>query len=356
MSNQIGQYYYKCINGAGGRVKITPGFDDFDKVFCKRGAFSEGGFAPSALLYDRVGENYFVAKEEITPQGDDLVAVRHGFLFPAELFEKSEFGAKLYRFFDIDDFDCTPEGYDKEETLSALPRIHVAGDCCDFLRPEDVFRQCREHIRFIKLLFYGALIAVTDEFSLVFSIPERRETPYYQQAVLLMKSLMAMIPWKWREYLSFHTCVDDPLSLGSFKLCATPLPVENLPKNNRTFYFDLKTFRVSPDLVIEQKTRGTISADLLYQIWMNEDEKALSALFYIVHHNREILSEGTPRMVEIDALSCFFLLTEVGEKYRRNLSEELGRLSKGARREILLFLAGHLENREFLKLRELLHI
>lgn len=356
MSSKIGQYYYKYKNGAGGRVKITPGFDDFDKVLCKRGAFSEGGFAPPALLYDRVGDHYFVAKEELFQKEEDTFAVGHGFLFPAELFEKSAFGAKLYRFFDIDDFDCTEAGFDREDVPSAVSQLHVVGDCCDFLRPEDIFRQCREHTRFIKLLFYGAVIAMTDDFSLVFSIPDRRDVHYHQQAVLFFRSLMAMIPWEWREFLSFHTCVDNPLAVGSFKLCATPLPVEDLPKNNRTFYYDLKNFRVSPDLVIEQKARGTITGELLNLIWSNQDEKALSALFYIVHHNREILTPGTPRVVEMDALSCFFLLTEVGERYRFMLKEEISRFSKGTSREILLFLAGHLENREFLNLRRLLNI
>ena len=127
-------------------------------------------------------------------------------------------------------------------------------------------------------------------------------------------------------------------------------------ENNKLFIFDLQHFRVSPDLVIEQKTRGTLTGDLLYLIWSNRDEKALSALFYIVHHNRQLLSVGTPKMVQMDALSCFFLLTEIGGKYREALETEISRLSKGASREILLFLAGHLNNREFLKLREMLNI
>lgn len=354
--NAIGQYYYKSINGAGGRTKITPGFDDFDKVFGKRGAYSVGDFAPPALLYDRVGEHYFVAQEAVSGNAEEKILVRHGFLFPAELFEQSVFGAKLYRFFDIDDFDCSVAGYEKEATLSSLSRIHVAGDSCDFLRPEDIFRRCREHTRFIKLMLYGAVIAMTDDFSLVFSLPERRERAYHEQAVLLLRSLMAMIPWEWREFLSFHTCVEDPLAIGGFKLCVTPLPVEKLPKNNRTFYYDLKNFRVSPDLVIEQKVRGTLLGDLLNLIWLQQDEKALTALFYIVHHNRKLLSVQAPRMVEMDAFSCFFLLTEAGAKYSELLSEEISRFSKGTSREILLFLAGHLENREFLKLRELLNI
>lgn len=354
--NSIGQYYYKSINGAGGRIKITPGFDDFDKVFGKRGAYSVGNFAPPALLYDRIGENYFVAREDFCGTPEERVMVRHGFLFPVELFEKSVFGAKLYHFFDIDDFDCSVAGYEKENVLSPLSRIHVSEECCDFLRPEDIFRRCREHTRFIKLMFYGAVIAITDDFSLVFSIPEGRERAYHEQAVLFFRSLMAMIPWEWREFLSFHTCVEDPLALGGFKLCATPLPVEKLPKNNRTFYYDLKNFRVSPDLVIEQKVRGTLLGDLLNLIWLQQDEKALTALFYIVHHNRNLLSARAPRIVEMDAFSCFFLLTEAGEKYQELLHDEIARFSKGTSREILLFLAGHLENREFLKLRELLNI
>ena len=354
--NSIGQYYYKSINGAGGRIQITPGFDDFDKVFGKRGAYSAGDFAPPALLYDRVGENYFVAREAVSGSSEEKTLVRHGFLFPAELFENAAFGGKLYRFFDIADFDCSVEGYEKTDVAVPLSRIRVAEDSCDFLRPEDIFRRCREHTRFVKLMLYGAVIAMTDDFSLVFSLPERREQAYYDQAVLFFKSLMAMIPWEWREFLSFHTCVEDPADLGGFKLCATPLPVEKLPKNNRTFYFDLGDFRVSPDLVIEQKVRGTLLGDLLNLIWVQQDEKALAALFYIVHHNRGLLSPGAPCMVEMDAFSCFFLLTEAGKKYRELLCDELSRLSKGTSREILLFLAGHLENREFLELRELLNI
>lgn len=262
----------------------------------------------------------------------------------------------MYHFFDIDDFDCSSVGYEREDVLSVKEHLHVAEDCCDFLRPEDIFRRCREHTRFVKLLLYAAMMAVTDEFSLVFSLPESRAERYHKQAVLFLKSLFAMIPWKWREYLTFHTCVDDRLALGTSKLCVTPLPPERLPKNNKLFIFDLQHFRVSPDLVIEQKTQGTVTGDLLYLIWSNQDEKALSALFYIVHHNRHLLSEGTPKMVQIDALSCFFLLTEIGEKYRDALTNELSRFSKGASREILLFLAGHLENKEFLKLREILNI
>ncbi|MBQ1251550.1 MAG: hypothetical protein IIY02_01400, partial [Firmicutes bacterium] len=114
-------------------------------------------------------------------------------------------------------------------------------------------------------------------------------------------------------------------------------------------------FRVSPDLVIEQKTRGTLTGDLLHHIWAYKDEKALSALFYIVHHNRDLLSE-TPNMIEIDALTCYFFLTEVGIKYRDLLRDELSRVSKGARREILLFLAGHLGTLEFRRLRDMLNI
>ena len=352
----IGQYYYKSVNGAGGRVKITPGFEEYDGVFYKRGAFSEGEFAPSALLYDRSEEHYFVGKEEIRREEEAEITVRHGFLFPRELFEKAVFGAKLYHFFDIDDFDCTAEGYDREELPSVKEHIHVAEDCCDFLHPEDVFRQCREHTRFVKLLFYAAVMAITDEFSLVFSLSEKDEERYEKQSVLFLRSLFAMIPWEWREFLTFHTCVDDRLALGKTKLSVTPLPPERLPKNNKLFNFDLTHFRVSPDLVIEQKTRGTLTGDLLYLIWSNQDEKALSALFYIVHHNRQILSEGKPRMVQMDALSCFFLLTEIGAKYRAAMETEISRLSKGASREILLFLAGHLSNGEFLKLRKMLNI
>ena len=352
----IGQYYFKSVNGAGGRAKITPGFEEYDRVFYKRGAFSEGEFAPSALLYDCTESFYFTGKEELRKEDDGIVTVRHGFLFPRELFEKSVFGAKLYHFFDIDDFDCTSSGFDREDVLSVVENLHVAADCCDFLRPEEVFRQCREHTRFVKLLLYAAVMAVTDEFSLVFSLPEKDAERYEKQAVLFLRSLFAMIPWEWREYLTFHTCVEDRYAMGTSKISVTPLPPEHLPKNNKLFIFDLQHFRVSPDLVIEQKTRGTLTGDLLYLIWSNRDEKALSALFYIVHHNRQLLSVGTPKMVQMDALSCFFLLTEIGGKYREALETEISRLSKGASREILLFLAGHLNNREFLKLREMLNI
>lgn len=356
MSRNIGQYYYKYRNGAGGRMKLTPGFEDFDKVICSRGASSEGGFAPPALLYAKVGEHYFVAKEEADRTEDGIEMVRHGFLFPEELFEKSVFGSKLYRFFDIDDFDCTVSAFDRFEVLPPCERIHVAGDCCDFLRPEDVFRQCREHTRFVKLLFYAAVMAITEPFSIVFSLPEVGAGSYHRRAVLTLRSLMAMIPWEYREHLSFHTCVDDRYSLGSFKLAVTPHAIGELPRSNKLFYFDLKDFRVSPDLVIEQKTRGTISGDLLYMIWLRRDEKALSSLFYIVHHNRDLLLSEQPNMVELDALSCYFLLTEHGEKYRELLEDELSRLSKGTRREIVLFLAGHLGNREFMKLRDMLDL
>ena len=61
-------------------------------------------------------------------------------------------------------------------------------------------------------------------------------------------------------------------------------------------------------------------------------------------------------MVQMDALSCFFLLTGIGAKYRAAMETEISRLSKGASREILLFLAGHLSNGEFLKLRKMLNI
>ena len=118
----------------------------------------------------------------------------------------------------------------------------------------------------------------------------------------------------------------------------------------------MKDFTVSPDLVIEQKTRGTLCGDLLYRIWSNKDEKALSAFFYIVHHNRDLFDCGMPKMIQMDALCCFFFLTEVGEPYRRTMERELSRLSKGASREIILFLAGHLGNREFVKLREMLSL
>lgn len=352
----IGQYYYKSVNGAGGRVKITPGFEEYNHVFYKRGAFSEGEFAPPALLYDYSENFYFVGREEMPREEDDVVTVRHGFLFPRELFEKNVFGAKLYHFFDIDDFDCTPQGFDKEDLPSVIEHIHVAAESCDFLRPEDIFRSYRDHTRFVKLLFYAVVMAVTDDFSLVLSLPEKDEGRYARQAVLFLKSLFAMVPWEWRQYLTFHSCVDDYYAIGGTKLAVTPLAPDRLLKNNKTFIFDLHHFRVSPDLVIEQKTRGTLIGNLLYLIWFNQDDKGLSSFFYIVHHNRRLLTEDTPKIVEMDALVCFFLLTETGAKYRELLETELSRLSKGTAREILLFLAGHLSNRKFLSLREMLNI
>ncbi|HMM06567.1 MAG TPA: hypothetical protein PKD52_07875 [Clostridiales bacterium] len=354
----IGQYYYKDIKGAGGRVKITPGFESYDRVFCKPGVFPQGETAPPALIYDRSAAFYFVGREEryFDDREKDEITVRHGFLFPLTLFTDHVFGAKLYRFFDIGDFDCTAAGFDQEEMLSAKNKLTVTGDCCDFLRPADVFWQCKETPRFVKLLLYASLMAVTEEFSLIFALPDLNAETYHKTAVSMLKSIFAMIPWELREYLTFHTCVDDQYALGNFKISFTSFPDERLRKSNRSFYFDLKNNKVTPDLVIEQKIRGTVSGDLLYLIWFYRDEKALSALFYIFHHNRGLLGEDAPRMVLIDALSCYFLLTKVGEKYRGLLKEELSRISKGASREILLCLAGHLTDGEFTNLREMLQI
>lgn len=352
----IGQYYYKDIKGAGGRVKITPGFESYDRVFGKRGAFLQGEIAPPALLYDRTDAFYFVGREEQYQKAADEIIVRHGFLFPAELFEKNVFGAKLYRFFDIGDFDCTAEGFDREEVLPTKEKLTVTGDCCDFLRPADVFWQCKETPRFVKLLLYASLMAVTEDFALVFALPDLSAAVYHKTAVSMLKSMFAMMPWELREYLTFHTCIDDQYALGNFKVSFTAFSSERLRKSNRIFYFDLKNYKVIPDLVIEQKTRGTVSGDLLYLLWFYQDEKALSALFYIFHHNRALLGEGMPKMVLIDALSCYFLLTTTGEKYKNLLKEELSRISKGASREILLCLAGHLTDAEFMSLREMLTI
>ena len=352
----IGQYYYKDIKGAGGRVKITPGFEAYDRVFGKRGAFPQGGTAPPALLYDRSPDFYFVGREEQYRKDGEEIVVRHGFLFPGELFVKNVFGAKLYRFFDIGDFDCSAEGFDREEVPAALEKLTVQGDCCDFLRPADVFWQCKETPRFVKLLLYAALMAITEDFALVIALPELAPETYHKTAVSLLKSLFALIPWELREYLTFHTCVDDQYALGNFKLSCTALPSERLRKSNRVFYFDFKNNKVIPDLVIEQKSRGSVSGELLYLLWYYQDEKALAALFYIFHHNRELLGEGPPALVLIDALSCYFLLTKTGDKYRKLLKEEITRVSKGASREILLFLAGHLTDAEFISLREMLDI
>lgn len=282
--------------------------------------------------------------------------IRHGFLFPQELFQKAVFGAKLYHFFDIDDFDCARDCFTEDVPLTGVNRIHVSEKACGFLRPEDVFRQCREHCRFVKLLLYSVVMAITENFSIVISCPGFDRIQYEKNAVLFLRSLFAMLPWEWREVLSFHSCVDDPLAFSHFRVCVTPLAMTDLPKNNKTFYFDMKNFGVSPDLVIEQKTRGTLCGDLLYRIWLNKDEKALSAFFYIVHHNRGLFDHAAPKMIQMDALCCFFFLTEVGENYRSAMERELSRLSKGASREIILFLAGHLGNREFIKLREMLSL
>lgn len=354
----IGQYYYKDIKGAGGRVKFTPGFESYDRVFGKRGVLTQGETAPPALLYDRNDAFYFVGREEhyFDSRDKEAITVRHGFLFPRALFEDHVFGAKLYRFFDIGDFDCTAAGFDREEVLSVKKKLTVTGDCCDFLRPADVFWQCKETPRFVKLLLYASFMAITEDFSLVFALPDLNGETYHKTAVSILKSIFAMMPWELREYLTFHTCVDDQYALGNFKISFTSFPSERLRKSNRNFYFDLKNNKVIPDLVIEQKIRGSISGDLLYLLWFYQDEKALSALFYIFHHNRGLLGENAPRMVLIDALSCYFLLTEVGEKYKNLLKEELSRISKGASREILLCLAGHLTDVEFMNLRKMLHI
>lgn len=354
----IGQYYYKDIKGAGGRVKFTPGFESYDRVFGKRGAFPQGKTAPPALLYDRSDAFYFVGREEhfFDSEEKETITVRHGFLFPRELFENNVFGAKLYRFFDIGDFDCTAAGFDREEVLSLKEKLTVTGDCCDFLRPADVFWQCKETPRFVKLLIYASLMAITEDFSLVFALPDLTADTYHKTAVSMLKSIFAMMPWELREYLTFHTCVDDQYALGNFKISFTSFPGERLRKSNRSFYFDLKNYKVTPDLVIEQKSRGTVSGELLFLLWSYQDEKALAALFYIFHHNRQLLGEGSPRMVLIDALSCYFLLTKAGEKYKSLLKDELSRISKGASREILLCLAGHLTDKEFMRLREMLNI
>ncbi len=352
----IGQYYYKSINGAGGRIKATPGFEDYNKAFNVRKKYSLGESAPPAILYDRGDHYYFVGREDFHREGEDLAMVRHGFLFPQELFQKAVFGAKLYHFFDIDDFDCSRDPFEDDKPLPGVNRIHVPEKACGFLRPEDVFRQCRDHSRFVKLLLYSAVMAIMENFSIVISCPGLDRDKYEKNAVLFIRSLFAMLPWEWREALSFHSCVDDPLAFGHFRICVTPLAIADLPKNNKTFYFDMKDFTVSPDLVIEQKTRGTLCGDLLYRIWSNKDEKALSAFFYIVHHNRDLFDCGMPKMIQMDALCCFFFLTEVGEPYRGAMERELSRLSKGASREIILFLAGHLGNREFVKLREMLSL
>ncbi len=354
----IGQYYYQSKNGAGGRLRITPGFESFDRNFYRRGAVSGGEFAPPALLYDRGGGFYFVGREELVPDGDDVLTLRHGFLFPEELFAdgKGTFGAKLYRFFDIADFDCTPEGFAREEAPPPVKRLRVAAGASDFLRPEDVFRRGREHSRFVRLLLYAAMMAVTDDFSLVFLIPPAKEESYHRQAALMVKSLFSLLPWELREELTFHTCVDDRDALGQTKISVTPLPKDRMPRSNRLFFFDFSRFKVSPDLIIEQKTRGTLTPYLLYQIWSNRDEKALSALFYIFHHNRALLRSAPLTETRIDALTCFFLLTEVGESYRADLGDELERISKGTAREIMLFLAGHVTNKDFLRLREMLDV
>lgn len=355
--NTIGQYYCKTVNGAPcGHKKVTSGFESYDRVFYTRRATVEGGSAPPALFYDRTDGFYVVGRERETRGEDGTVMVRHGFLFPSELFRKAVFGSKLYHFFDIDDFDCTPAGFDAEETPSAKTNIHVAENASDFLRPEDIFRRGREKTRFVKLLLYAMVLAVTEHFSLVFSLPDMEGERYDKNAVLFLKSLFAMVPWEWREYLTFHSYVNDPVSFGAFRLSVTPLPVASLPHGNKTFYFDLRDMRVSPDLVIEQKTRGTLIGDLLFLIWSNGDEQALSSLFYLVHHNRNLLTGDLPQIIQMDALCCYFLLTGVGAKYREYLHDQRNRLSKGTSREILLFLAGHLQNSEFVRLREMLDL
>lgn len=351
---EIGQYYYMNKNGAGGRVKMTRNFEDYQRIFGKRSFPAVKGKSPAALLYDKTEAYYFVGKEAVDSDGEADYLIRHGFLFPAELFEDRVFGAKLSPFFDISDFRCTLKAFSEETELPPKERLTIEKNHCDFLQPMDIFRSCREHSRFVRLLLYAALMAITDDFSLAFSLSVKGGK-YENSAVLFIRSLFAMIPWELREYLTFHTYVEDRYDIGTFKLSVTPLPFELLPRSNHIFCFDLDSYRVSPDLVIDQKSRGTVTGELLFLIWSQQDEKALSNLIYIFHHNRQIL-EGKPTMVAIDALSCYFLLKENGRKYRKLLREQISRLSKGSAREILLCLAGYLSDDEFIDLRQMIRV
>lgn len=350
----IGQYYYRNKNGAGGIQKVTPGFEAFSKSFYRRGAISAGEFAPPALLYERTGDHYFVGREEIIDAGDDYYTLRHGFLFPRELFSENIFGAKLYRFFDLADFDCSLEGFEKEETPSSPKKIRIREGAGDHLRPGDVFRRGREHPRFIQLLIYGTMLALTDDFSLVFLLPKTKPTSFYDQAVLSVKSLFALLPWELREYLTFHTYVDNRDGLGRAKISVSPLSADRIPRGNKIFYFDFSRFQAGPDLVIMQKTRGTVAGPLINRIWAARDEKALSSLFYIFHHNRDLMPGDGVDRVAVDALCFYFLLTDVGGKYRSYLADDIEHVTKISAREIMLFLAGHISNKEFLDLREML--
>ncbi len=135
----IGQYYYKSINGAGGRIKATPGFEDYNKAFNVRKKYSLGESASPAILYDRGDHYYFVGREDFHREGEDLAMVRHGFLFPQELFQKAVFGAKLYHFFDIDDFDCSRDPFEDDKPLPGVNRIPCTGKSLRFFAPGGCF-------------------------------------------------------------------------------------------------------------------------------------------------------------------------------------------------------------------------